>query len=236
MKAVNWKAVLIFYAVAVSISAPFRLHLVPQLGHYQNYVGALGPLLAGITCLLIFKKTHIRLNTLFGNSVKWSLIFSFVPILGFAVIGFPDEMGKALYACGYVFLYCFMEEMGWRGFLQDALEPLKPNRRYLLLGIMWELWHLRFLNPDLTIGTKLLLLSSTIGGSFGIGKITETTRSVITAAWVHMLFNIYFDMDIQQPQKMGLMLYLIIALAIVFIIWLKIENKKRFSPAQRLMI
>lgn len=235
MKTVNWKAILIFYALAVAISAPFRLHLVPQLGSYQNYIGALGPLLASIICLIIFSKTHIRLNTIFGTSVKWSLIFSIIPFIGFIIIGFPDNIGKALYACGYVFLYCLMEEMGWRGFLQDALEPLKPARRYLLIGILWELWHLRFLSPDLSIGFKLVLLSSTIGGSFGIGKITETTRSILTAAWIHMLFNIYFEMDIQQPYKITLMIYLLIVWAIIFMIWLKIENKKRHSEEQGIL-
>ena len=33
------------------------------------------------------------------------------------------------------------EELGWRGFLQDALRPLARLPRYVLLGAIWEFWH-----------------------------------------------------------------------------------------------
>ena len=33
------------------------------------------------------------------------------------------------------------EELGWRGFLQDALRPLTPYKKYIIIGVMWELWH-----------------------------------------------------------------------------------------------
>lgn len=93
MKSVNWKAVLTFYGITLLISSPLRLHLVPILGNYQNYVSALGPAIAGILCLFIFRKSHIRLNTLFGTSMKLSLLFTIIPLLGFAVVGFPNGIG-----------------------------------------------------------------------------------------------------------------------------------------------
>ncbi len=220
MKVVHWQAVLLFYLLALGISAPLRLHLVPALGNYQNFVSGFGPCLAGLICLLLFRKSHIRINTIFGNSLKRSLLFCLIPLLGFAAVGFPNGIGQSLWVGLYIFAYCFLEEMGWRGFLQDALQPLKPMHRYLLIGIMWEAWHLRFLSNTLTIPFKLMLLGSTIGGSIGIGKITETTQSVITAAWIHMLFNIIFEIKMPQGLKIGLLIYLIFTWAIIFITWL----------------
>lgn len=234
MKSVHWKAVLTFYGIALLISSPLRLHLVPILGNYQNYLSALGPAIAGVLCLFIFRKSHVRLNTLFGTSIKFSLLFTIIPFIGFAIVGFPNGIGNSLYVCIYIFIYCLLEEMGWRGFLQDALEPLKPARRYLLIGILWELWHLRFLSNSLTLPAKLMLLGSTIAGSYGIGKVTETTRSVISAAWIHMLFNIIFEIKMPQQEKILLIIYLIIAWTITFIIWLKYNNTKHRPDEQRI--
>ena len=38
-------------------------------------------------------------------------------------------------------LMAFGEEAGWRGWLQNALEPLGHLRQVLLIGVIWGLWH-----------------------------------------------------------------------------------------------
>jgi len=38
-------------------------------------------------------------------------------------------------------LFTIGEELGWRGFLQDELKPLGRKRSYLLIGMIWGIWH-----------------------------------------------------------------------------------------------
>jgi len=43
-----------------------------------------------------------------------------------------------------VFINCFFtigEELGWRGFLQDELKALGQKRSYLIIGLIWGIWH-----------------------------------------------------------------------------------------------
>jgi len=43
-----------------------------------------------------------------------------------------------------VLINCFFtigEELGWRGFLQDELKALGQKRSYLLIGLIWGVWH-----------------------------------------------------------------------------------------------
>jgi hypothetical protein len=40
-----------------------------------------------------------------------------------------------------MFVSILGEELRWRGFLQDALRPLPPVKRFVLIGVMWEFWH-----------------------------------------------------------------------------------------------
>jgi membrane protease YdiL (CAAX protease family) len=38
-------------------------------------------------------------------------------------------------------LFAFGEELGWRGYLLPKLMPLGKWKAYVLVGIIWGLWH-----------------------------------------------------------------------------------------------
>ena len=86
------------------------------------------------------------------------------------------------------------EELGWRGFLLPRLMPLGKPRAYLLLGVIWGLWHA----PLVAVGFNyprspvlgilfMVLLTSALG--LLINELSLRYRSAILAGWIHGVFN-----------------------------------------------
>lgn len=91
-------------------------------------------------------------------------------------------------------LFGLGEELGWRGFLLPRLMPLGKWKAYLLLGLIWGLWHAPIIlvgfnypgSPVLGI-FMMILLTTAIG--FYINELTLRYQSAILAGWVHGVFN-----------------------------------------------
>jgi hypothetical protein len=91
-------------------------------------------------------------------------------------------------------LFGFGEELGWRGYLLPKLMVLGKPRAYLLLGIVWGLWHLPLVLVGFTYpGHRVLgvLAFIALTTTFGIylNELTLRHRSSILAGWVHGVFN-----------------------------------------------
>jgi membrane protease YdiL (CAAX protease family) len=95
-----------------------------------------------------------------------------------------------VYAAIVSMLTIMGEELGWRGFLQDALRPLARSLRYALIGIMWELWHFTNRTHDRPLFAVLLTLSisypALIALSWIIGEAVERSRSLLVAHTIHL--------------------------------------------------
>jgi len=91
-------------------------------------------------------------------------------------------------------LFGFGEELGWRGYLLPKLMVLGKVKAYLLLGIVWGLWHLPliligFTYPGQPILGTLAFIALTITFGIYINELTLSHRSSILAGWVHGVFN-----------------------------------------------
>lgn len=153
-----------------------------------------GPGLSALICFMLFRKTHPKTITFFGTSVVKSLLFWFVPMIALFVFVLKGEDRYLLPVLG--FLMILGEELGWRGFLQDAVRPLPEVKRYILIGVMWELWHFTNrmrsfeLSTFIRVGVFMLV---TILLSFILGKLTDKTKALIVAVTLHAWVDILFE-------------------------------------------
>jgi membrane protease YdiL (CAAX protease family) len=88
------------------------------------------------------------------------------------------------------------EEIGWRGFLQGALRPLGRLRGYLLLALLWEVWHF----TSHTKGTSsevlarlALIVPAVVVITFALAFLVQRTGSVVFATAVHEWIDIGVD-------------------------------------------
>lgn len=139
-----------------------------------------------------------------------------------------------------------VEEIGWRGFLQPALEKKFPFPiATLMVGALWFSWHLPlWLEPSSNhYGDSLIGFAITIAvWAFAGAAIYKATKSVIACVLYHAFINtigsIYnwnalFD---AFPGKGGMIAYRCAVLIAAVILWIladKKENSKFCNPLCR---
>jgi membrane protease YdiL (CAAX protease family) len=200
----NWISVVTYYLIACLISWPFfwwrdieseswALWNVPELVKTASYMW--GPGIAAIICFFLFRKTHVRNVTFFGTSIIKSLLFWLVPEIAFSISTLHGSEAFTFLFTG--FFITLGEELGWRGFLQDALRDIKPVKRAIIIGVMWEIWHFTtrmsvglHISTFVRIGIFIIALSLI---SYALIKLTEKTKSLFIPVTVHAWINTLFQ-------------------------------------------
>lgn len=86
------------------------------------------------------------------------------------------------------------EEIGWRGFLLPRLMVLGKTKAYLILGVIWGLWHaplilVGFNYPDSPISGIIMMCIFTTSIGFIMNDVVLKNESTILAGWAHGLLN-----------------------------------------------
>jgi uncharacterized protein len=222
---VKWQFVVLFYVIAFTISGLFNSGFLTTyyksltegyfISDYPYLPACIGTLSATIFVLFI-DRSHKRTITFFGNFKLKNLVISVTPLIAFTITGIDNNYGQNSHIFAFCFtlinlIYAVFEEIGWRGYLQDALRPLKQWYRFLIIGLIWWAWHFRFHTTfELTIFPLIC-----IGGSFLIGQFTEKTKSYLTAGGLHCLIILLSNSGELTREKM-------IAGGLAILIWLGI--------------
>lgn len=91
-------------------------------------------------------------------------------------------------------VFGFGEELGWRGYLLPKLMPLGKKAAYILIGLIWAVWHLPLIAIGFTYPSSPLLgfiLFAGLTTTFGVylNEMTLAHESTILAGWIHGVFN-----------------------------------------------
>ena len=238
---VNWKSVATYYAIACLWSWPFFwrrdiLHIpdtpITSISKLLIHWGLMwGPAIGALVCLVVFRRSHCRVITLGGNSWGRSVLFYTAPFLLLAAFRTHPLYGyaqPALVAAFPGFVSILGEELGWRGFLQDALRPLPPVKRFILIGVLWEFWHFttrtaQGWSPLRVAVTLLISYSAVILLSFIIGYATERSRSVVVAVSLHAYVDVLLNnLDLYIPLLLALPIW-----AMLLLTWPKTISVQR---------
>lgn len=235
---INWKRVLLFLLIAITISNIFRFdvfELKSELEKLPTWIYILtsillegsGVIIGALIIIPFLKKQRKTEISLFGTSKTKSLLMASIPILVLVVNGVKNDFEMNNHIYGLVasigtILYCIMEEYGWRGYLQEELKELKPWKKYLIIGFIWYLWHLTFLTKA-SLGDNLFFLGMMILGSWGIGQVAESTKSILASACFHMIIQIMMLNALIKDGIDGTEKIIILGISIV--IWFVIIKK-----------
>jgi hypothetical protein len=221
-KKIRWKNVVVFSFLAVLLSLPVNSGYLETcykpisqlLSDYFFLFACLGPLIAAFLVIKLWGIKYSRIS-FFGDK-KWiNIVFGTAPIISFTITGLENDFGlqsnlfALMYSSAFI-LYACGEEFGWRRYLQNELSPLGQWSKYLIIGVIWWLWHWRFTtNFDFLLFPLITIISSLL-----IGKLTDDTNSYYVAASLHGLVMILTIGSWSVNKTLGLSLTILIWLII----------------------
>lgn len=229
-----------FYVIGITLSNVFRFDLLKLHESKEilsvlelfltSPLGAIGLLIGALISIHLLKKERNLHYSLFGTSRKWSLIMLAVPVILLAIFGVNNENGLNIHCYGIIggigtLIYCFCEEIGWRGYLQDELKSMKEWQSVLLIGFLWYFWHLPFVSNQ-NLMDNIQFLAWMIFGSWGIGKVIDLTKSILAATCFHMIVNIIMFNNLMKNGIDGFSKLVIVGVSVaiwilILIIWKK---------------
>jgi hypothetical protein len=233
--------IVVFYIIAISLSNIFRFDLLGWDAVSDNLpaftlvlfspLGAIGVIIGAIISIYLLKKKRKTNMSIWGTSKKLSILMILIPIILMVIIGVTNSKGINTHYFGLIgaiatLIYCFAEEIGWRGYLEDELWEKKPLIKYTIIGFLWYLWHLSFIN-NLSILSNLQFLVILIFGSWGLGQVARKTKSIIVCTCFHLLINIMMFNPIIKNGITGSSKLIILFVSIgIWIFVLRIWEKK----------
>ncbi len=223
----EWKYIILFILIAFGLSFPIQqgyLNEFFQSITKRTFLFGSGYLLAGISTLaasliaLAFHKKVSKRITIVGDEKLKNLLILILPITAFSIIGLNNNFGMNRYSYGFTFaslntIYAFTEEFGWRRYLQNALEGLNKNLKYIFISMIWWIWHFRFVTQfDIFIFPLIC-----IGGGFLLGKLADEYKSILPVIAMHNLIILTTNSGNFDQNKM-------IGIGLVVLGWIGIEQ------------
>ena len=224
MKKIPVLAIIVFYIIAVSLRYITEYtSLASNLGNkYYEILTGCGPAVGAIVASKLFGiRISLTLKGNFRNILVPFFIYWLLPVLLLSIYNYITTGEVSIILIITILVYGLCEEIGWRGFLRQTLNPLPKVTGILVLTLLWYTWHLNFgFDSSHVIFFGILLL-----GSWGLGVVADKTNSLLALAAFHSLNNFYPDIDI----KRSIILIVLTAIWVSTIIFL--GRTKRKLPA-----
>ena len=235
----RWRRVAVYYLTAIAVSALARLYWHTRdattakggpLAMYTHLAAGAGPALGAAAVWIIFRyRSRMSLG---GTNIALGLGMVAVPALVMGGMGIPNAFGVEPHLFGvhmgvWIAAYALLEEVGWRGYLQDEFRDRPALLKYAIVGIFWYAWHLSWLNHN-SIGSELTTILFVVLASIGIGFVADRTGSVLAAASFHIIGNIMgltTDFRTVIPSTQARMVIVIVCLAL-WLIMLRIWRSR----------
>ncbi len=239
LSAAAFRPVVVFWLLACAISWPFMftatlapeawqsLPLPPPL---KTSLFMWGPGIAALICYRLFAGRITRRTTLLGHSRRRSAVAVIVPAAMLAILVFVSAEPKhALFFLALMvpvgLFNTLGEELGWRGYLQDAMPFATPWQRYLAVGVLWELWHVPMRLPwwqDAPL-RGVMIACGTLAISLLAGYAVRWTNAVAFAVMLHLLANMAVTGEMMHMFNLEpLALYLVVAAGAILVLVLAV--------------
>lgn len=223
---INIWAIISFYLIAVLfrfLAVKTRLLDHVDSEYLKIVLRGIGPALGAVATFAVFQiPPDISLKGIYKNLLLPFTIYWILPA-GLTTLVYYWQSGQfPIVLMVTVLVYGLLEEIGWRGFLQQQLKPLPKIYSIILITVLWFSWHLNF---DLS-ASNLIFLGIIFFGSWGIGKVYDKTTSLLAVAGVHSLNN-FFRTGLHETEIISIAVLL--AIWIAFIVWY--DKKRRYTTA-----
>jgi membrane protease YdiL (CAAX protease family) len=201
----NWKLIIFVVLIFVFTIILAVIQQMANIDFEKITLPQLGPVLAYLATILLFKNLFIPLKMNFNRIIIFkAFLVIIVPLILFALtyyigslLSINVQIGNNLPSIIPVMLLGIIiggigEEIGWRGFFQPSLE-LKYSKIFssIIVGIIWGLWHIgHYKNgPLFMFGFLLFTISASI---IIVYLLKNTQNNILLSSLFHISINIGF--------------------------------------------
>jgi len=216
---INVLAILIFYIIAIALR--YLTNKTDLLeGVSSNFLKValqgISPAIGAMAAFYVFKiKPTLKLKGNYSKIRTPILLYWALPVVLISSAEYLIKGTITPVTVLSILMYGLLEEIGWRGFLQRELKPLPEVLNILIVATLWFIWHLNF---ELT-SANLLFFAILVLGSWGIGKVADSTHSLLAVSAFHSLNNLFPALNFTKA-------ILLMTLLSIWIISLIIRKKR----------
>jgi membrane protease YdiL (CAAX protease family) len=192
---INFLAIVTFYTIAIALryltnETPL-LDVLPP-GFLKVILHGIGPAIGALVAFLLFKiKPDLSLRGNYIDTASAFLLYWGLALFLILGVEYVTKGTCSVLGVTAVLIYGLLEELGWRGFLQQRFKQLPEVSSVLIIATLWFVWHLNF---ELTT-SNLMFFGILLLGSWGIGKVADRTHSLLAVSAFHSLNNFFPHMN-----------------------------------------
>lgn len=227
---------LVFSMVLLTLHFQFK-----EIGKYSVSFTQFAPAFAVLFVALILKDQSILLEikkrfSFDSSMAKWLIPVIAIPGISIAISGlilssfnfkliqWEGNTGFYLLNSIAILLGCIAEEIGWRGFLLSNLQKkYTPFLSSLIVGLLWGIWHLNFLDGILGFAIyTITIIEMSVLMTWVFNKTNEKL-------WLMVLWHFVFNLTshILLWERFNLKLYAIEAVVFgIIILVLRLTSKE----------
>ena len=215
---INYLAILVFYIIAVLCRyLTNKLGIVDNIEnpYLKSILTGIGPTIGAIAVFTIFKiKPVMNMKGNYKKIIFPIAIYWILPILLISTVSYYVKGTFPWILVFSILIYGLLEEIGWRGFLYQHLKTLTLFQNILIVSTLWFFWHLNFEFSS----SNLLFYGIIVFGTWGIGKVADSTNSLIAVSAFHSLNNFFPNLDLTK-------ILILITLLVIWIVGLVIKKR-----------
>ncbi len=209
IKKMNKKVLLkisVYYLIAIILRfVATKTELLSQIDNQliTRLLRGIGPTIGAIVVIVLFGfKFTMGFKGFYKNIYIPLAVFWIVPIIIIYTHAHFHNKDLSPLDILVVLIYGLLEEIGWRGYLQQELKILPKKLSILIIAILWYFWHLNF---DFGLN-NLFFFFILVLGAWGIGLVAEKTNSLLAVSAFHSLNNFYSEWDVSNLSVLGILL------------------------------
>ena len=151
----------------------------------------------------LFRKDHLVLAILLPMTIVCVVTIT-ARILSSQIMGELSSFGGTIsYKQWVVILWAIVaEELGWRGYLEPALNKLIVNKRIVpgIVGLIWCLWHYHyFIQNSIEVPIALFLTGCIIESYIYSYLMRITKDNLVSAMTFHFMYNLMIHVVAINP-------------------------------------
>lgn len=221
------ESIIVFYAIAILfrfLAVKTNLLDFTDNEFIKILLRGIGPAIGALVSVKLFNiPLKLSLKGNYRNIFLPFLVFWIVPVALIGTVSYIQQGHFPFVLLFTVLVYGLLEEIGWRGFLQEQLKDLPQLQSIIIIAVLWFIWHLNF---EFTT-SNMIFLGILFLGTWGIGKVYSKTYSLLAVAGFHSLNN-FFRNGLHQTEL--ILILILLAIWIGFII--RYDSYKKYQDIQ----